>query len=79
MARRVEVGAVEERVGLVRGLDAVVAGRAGVRVDVAAVEHGERLVELGPGAESTRSPVTTTASGPSRLTRAHRSRRAPAC
>ena len=33
MARRVEVGAVEERVGVVGGLHAVVAGRAGVGVD----------------------------------------------
>ena len=46
MARGVEVGAVEERVGVVGRLDAVVAGRARVGVDRPAVEHGERLVEL---------------------------------
>ena len=49
MARRVEVGAVDERVGVGRGLDAGVARAARVGLDRAAVEHRERLVELGRG------------------------------
>jgi hypothetical protein len=48
VARRVEVRAVEERVGSVGRLDAVVSGTARVGIDPAAVEHGQRLVELGP-------------------------------
>ena len=46
MARRVEVGPVEERVRPLRRLDAGVSGAAGVRVDAAAVEDRQRLVEL---------------------------------
>jgi plasmid stabilization system protein ParE len=40
VARGVEVGTVEQRVRVVGGLDAVISGRSGVGVDLAAVEHG---------------------------------------
>ena len=45
-ARRIDVGPVVERVGVARALDALVGARAAAGVDAAAVQHGDRCLQL---------------------------------